>query len=224
MADEQVAIPEALERLFDQAFTDGIAAGKSDDESILAGSSGAYARSALAIVAADTIDPAYGVATNIVDRARAVIVKTVGDAAKRTTGDRKWLQVIADDVRDGKATDMPSYLVLDCVIAVLAADRLTDTGEDILRAIVSAEEAGEGWADAFRRAKAYLATHKTADAGAMRSALQPFLRAAEPILHNDRDRWDPDEWHNRLNNLTVGQFRALHAAAIRNLPDAGEPL
>lgn len=62
------------------------------------------------------------------------------------------------------------------------------------------------------------------DAGAMRSALQPFLRAAEPILHNDRDRWDPDEWHNRLNNLTVGQFRALHAAAIRNLPDAGEPL
>lgn len=54
-ADEQGAIPEALERLFDQAFTDGIAAGKSGDESILAGSSAVYARSALTIVAADRL-------------------------------------------------------------------------------------------------------------------------------------------------------------------------
>lgn len=41
-----------LECLFDQAFTDGIAAGKSGDESILAGSSAAYAQSALLALAA----------------------------------------------------------------------------------------------------------------------------------------------------------------------------
>lgn len=55
MSDEQGAIPEALERLFDQAFADGIAAGKSGDESILAGSAAVYARSALTIVAADRL-------------------------------------------------------------------------------------------------------------------------------------------------------------------------
>lgn len=41
------AAREKVELLFDQAFADGIAAGKSGDDSILAGSSSAYAQAAI---------------------------------------------------------------------------------------------------------------------------------------------------------------------------------
>lgn len=47
---------------------------------------------------------------------------------------------------------------------------------------------------------------------ALVEACEPFKHVAEPIIHNDRDRWNPDEWSKRLNNLTVGHFRDLHAA------------
>ena len=49
----------------------------------------------------------------------------------------------------------------------------------------------------------------------LREALEPFLKVAEPILHNDRERWDPDEWLDRLKHLTVGQFRELTRAALQ---------
>jgi hypothetical protein len=54
-------------------------------------------------------------------------------------------------------------------------------------------------------------------------AIQPFLNVAEPIVHDDRVRWDPDEWMRRLNALTVGDFRKLHAAALAATPTTGEP-
>ncbi|WP_312487159.1 hypothetical protein [Sphingomonas sp.] len=47
----------------------------------------------------------------------------------------------------------------------------------------------------------------------LREAIKPFVRAAEPIIHDDKERWDPDKWYDRLNRLTVGQFYALHAAS-----------
>ena len=55
-----------------------------------------------------------------------------------------------------------------------------------------------------------------------REVLDCFMHAAEPILSNERDRWDPDEWMRRLNKLTVGDWRALHAALAASRPtDAG---
>jgi hypothetical protein len=54
----------------------------------------------------------------------------------------------------------------------------------------------------------------------LQDALQPFLHAAEPIIHSDRERWKPDEWTKRWKGITVGQFRALYAAAPTPL-DAG---
>jgi len=51
------------------------------------------------------------------------------------------------------------------------------------------------------------------DIAMLREAVKPFLHAAEPILHNDGGRWEPDEWMARWKRVTVGHFRALHAAA-----------
>ncbi len=51
-----------------------------------------------------------------------------------------------------------------------------------------------------------------------REGVDRFMHAAEPILSNERDRWDPDEWMRRLNKLTVGDWRALHAALAASRP------
>jgi len=59
------------------------------------------------------------------------------------------------------------------------------------------------------------------DTGAgLRKALQPFLHAAEPIIHDDRERWQTNEWTRRMLRITVGEFRALYAAALATPTDA----
>jgi hypothetical protein len=67
------------------------------------------------------IDPAFGVAVNVVDRARAIIVSAIRKAADSTSGDRAWLNGIADAVRDAEAVNVPSWLVLDATIAAILA-------------------------------------------------------------------------------------------------------
>lgn len=66
--------------------------------------------------------------------------------------------------------------------------------------------------DGIKRA---LATLSPANGDAMRvaiEALEPFAKAAEPIIHDSRDLWRPDEWTKRHNLITVGDYRRAHAA------------
>ena len=43
-------------------------------------------------------------------------------------------------------------------------------------------------------------------------ALEPFAKAAEPVMHDAKGRWDPDSWFKLLGKLTVGDYRRAHRA------------
>ena len=53
---------------------------------------------------------------NIVDQARAIIAAAIRDVK---TGDEQWLEQIAADVEAARSAEIPSWLVLDAVIAAL---------------------------------------------------------------------------------------------------------
>ncbi len=102
-------------------------------------------------------------------------------------------------------TDFPQALVTEADTAL--ANRCVPAA-----AIFADNE--EHIADMRRRAALHIANSRLASTKALREALEPFLNAAEPVLYNDRERWQPDEWTKRLKKLTVGDFRQLHRAAL----------
>jgi hypothetical protein len=174
MADEQGEIPEALERLFDQAFADCIAAGKSGDESILAGSSAVYARSALTIVAADRL-------TDTVDAAEALA------AADYLIGlyERLWKGGVVRDLAEALAcydTLKRRALATPKPPADAGAFKRGDRVEKI---------SGSSWRGIV---VGEYSTSLTPDGYAVESEREP------------------------------GSVQIYPAKALRNLPDAGEPL
>ena len=85
----------------------------------------------------------------------------------------------------------------------------------------ASEQRRAEWAVGIRAALAAAAPKVASDTGAgLRKALQPFLHAAEPIIHDDRERWQTNEWTRRMLRITVGEFRALYAAALATPTDA----
>lgn len=247
MADEQGAIPEALERLFDQAFTDGIAAGKSDDESILAGSSAVYARSALTIVAADRLtDTGEG---SFQDRVQPWLMSCFGEmiAGDREERNHRFLEEALELVQACGCTASEAHQLVDYVFGRDVGDPPQEVGGVMvtLAALCLANdldmhangetELARIWTkvEAIRAKQAakpkhsplpQAATHKTADAGAMRERCAKVADDLASIaergkLHPHPLAIDTNEAWRRVEDACKDI-----AAAIRNLPDAGEPL
>jgi hypothetical protein len=66
-------------------------------------------------------------------------------------------------------------------------------------------------ATCLRIAEATNATLR-AELAKAREALEPFSKAAEPIVSDAKDKWSPDGWIALMRNLTVGDFRRARTA------------
>ena len=110
-SDTGSGLREGLEALFEQAFADGMDAGKTGDESLLAGSAAVYAQSALNLFATPTdatVGATGGGEDKVTDAHLNAATTPGGDLLEQAAREKvEWLfdQAFADGVAVGKSGD-----------------------------------------------------------------------------------------------------------------------